>query len=126
LYQIEPSFPDFRHESAGTRIASVHNMSQGWQTMGTIRLIGENEVVRSKPRRNQGRGRVVRRLFGCVRSVFGFLFVVAVFVFAFCYRADFQDYVISHVYRWSQAEMKSDTFRQGALNHENEVNRVVP
>ncbi len=100
-------------------------MSQGRQTMGTIRLKGENKVVRKKQRRGQGSGQVVSRLFGCVRSVFGFLFVVTVFVFAFCYRQDFQGFVISNLYKWSQAELKSDTLRQSALNHENEINRVA-
>lgn len=93
--------------------------------MGTIRLIGENEVVRKPERRGRRRGRGESRFLGRVRGVFAFLLVATVFIFAFCHRADMQNYVISHLYRWSRAELKSDPLRQSALNHENEVNRVA-
>ena len=93
--------------------------------MGTIRLIGETEAPRKKARPSRGQGQSVGRFAGQVRGVFGLLFVAAVFVFAFCYRADLQNYVISKLYKWSQADLKSDTLRQSALNHENEVNRVA-
>ena len=96
-------------------------MRQDLYALEMVGLIGEAEVVRHQERRAQGR----RLVFGRIRSVFACLFVATVLVFTFCYRADLQDYTISHLYQWSQAELKTSSFRQSALNHENEVNRVI-
>ena len=96
-------------------------MRQGSYVMKTVRLIGETEVVHRKGRRSHD----FRGFFGQVRSVFGFLLVATVLVFIFSYREDVQNYVVSNLYRWSQAELKSSSIRQAAINHENEVNRVT-
>lgn len=89
--------------------------------MEMVRLVGEAEVVRKKERSPHGFG----RFLGRVRSVFAFLLVATVLVFAFCHSADLQNYVVSNLYKWSQVEFKSDSLRQNALKHENEVNRVL-
>ncbi len=98
---------------------------------GTIRLIGESEVVPNRQRGSRGRGQRGERgqfrggFFGQIRSVFTFLFVAAILVFAFCYSPDLQKVIISNLYKWSQTELKSNALRQSAINHENEVNRVL-
>jgi len=94
--------------------------------MGTIRLIGDSdtEVARKKERR-RGHGQAVGRFLSGVRSLFAFLLVATVFVFAFCYSPELQNYIVTHLYKWSQAELQSSALRQGALNHENEINQVA-
>jgi hypothetical protein len=91
-----------------------------------IRLI-EREPVRKKKIKRQVRVRVRGRrpFFGRVRGVFGFLFFATVLIFAFCFRADLQEYIVSKLYNWSQAETKSNSLRQNALDHEREVNRAA-
>ena len=100
-------------------------MRQSIFAMEGVRLIGEREPAREIKRRHRDRGDVVDRVLVRVRGVFVFLFGATVFVFAFCHSTDLQNFVISNVYKWSQAELKSDALGQAALNHENEVNQVA-
>ena len=100
-------------------------MRQSVFATGGIRFVGEREPARKMERRRRDRGDVIDRLLGRVRSLFVFLFVATVFVFAFCHSTDLQNFIVSKLYKWSQAELKSSALRQGALDHENEVNQVV-
>ena len=93
--------------------------------MATVKFIGETEIVPKKARRAPGRGRGFGPIFGRARRVFAFLFISTVFIFAFCHRADLQGYIFSKIYKLSQGETQSNTIRQNAINHENEVNKVL-
>jgi hypothetical protein len=114
-----------RHNNRWHAICKSSGMSQGWQTMGTIKLIGEKEAVSKAPRPAMGRSRLAGWFFGRVRTVFALLFVLTLFVFAFSHSKELQNLIISKLYQWSQTELKSSTLRQDALQHESEVNRVA-
>ena len=100
-------------------------MRQSIFATGGIRFVGEREPARKIKLRPRGDGQMVDRILVRVRSVFVFLFVATVFVFAFCHSVELQNLIVSKLYKWSQAELKSSTLRLGALDHENEVNQAV-
>ena len=89
--------------------------------LGLVKLIGNDEVSHRRERHFSHGSKFIGR----ARSLFGFLLVAASLVFAFCYREDLQDLLVSKLYQWSQAELKNGTLRQSALNHESEVNQVL-
>jgi hypothetical protein len=107
--------------NTGMQIANGQGMRQGSFAMEMAKLVGEAEAGRRKERRVRRR----HLFFGQIRSVFAFLFVATVFVYAFCKEQEFQNFIMAELDGLSQAAVKSDSFRQTALNHEKEVNEVV-
>ena len=89
--------------------------------MEMAKMVGEAEAVRKKERRADRR----RQFFGKVRSVFAFLFFATVFVYAFCNEKEFQNFIVSKLDGLSQTAAQSDSFRQTALSHEQEVNEAA-
>jgi cell division protein FtsL len=90
--------------------------------METAQLVRDEKL---RLRRKKQRADRAADFFSRVRGVFAFLLLVTVLVFAFCHRTDVQNFIFTNFSHWSQVELKKSHLRQQAINHENEINRIV-